>query len=87
MTRREFAERLAILADDYSYWGMSVGQVIATIHEVEDALASGATESYVEWLEDEIEECDGDDGDEDRQDHAAAAAELLAALKGGEVHE
>lgn len=80
MTRREFAERLMLLGDEYNWDTLSVGQVIAAIHDIEDALASGATESYIEWLEDEIEEYDG-------QDHADAAKELLAALKGGEVHD
>lgn len=58
----------------------SVGQVIAAIHDIEDALASGATESYVEWLEEEIEEYDG-------QDHADAAKELLTALKEGDIYD
>lgn len=84
MTRREFAERFLILGDDYSWDTLSVGQVIAIIHEIEDNLASGEIAGYVEWLEDEIEEYDGDDG---TQDHVDAAKALLAALKGGEVHE
>ena len=84
MTRREFAERLMMLRDEFEWDSFPVGEVIAAIHEVEDALASGETEGYVEWLEDEIEEYDGDEA---TQYHADAAKELLAALKEGDIYD
>lgn len=85
MTRREFAERFLTLADDLEWDSMPVGEVIAAIHEVEDGLASGETEGYVEWLEDEIEEYEGNDGMFRR--HVDEAKELLTALKEGDIHD
>lgn len=82
MTRREFAERLVMLADDFEMNCLPVGEVIQNIHDVEDALAKGDTQRYVEWLENEIEEYDGGSGWHDDE-----AEELLTALKEGDIHE
>ena len=84
MTRREFAERLVMLADDFEMNCLPVGEVIQNIHDVEDALAKGDTQGYVEWLEGEIEEYDGDEA---TQYHADVAKELLTALKERDIGE
>lgn len=87
MTRREFAERMVILADDLE-WAMNclpVGEVIQNLHEIENALADGETEGYIKWLEDEIEEYEGNDGMFRWQ--VDEAKELLTALKEGDFYE
>ena len=83
MTRREFAERYVMLADDFEMNCLPVGEAIQAIHDVEDGLESGKIEGYIDWLETEIEEYDGREA---TQDHADAAKELLNALK-GDIYE
>ena len=77
MTARELAERCAMLKDDYDMVGLPLGEWIQIIHETEDQINNGDIDAIKEWLESEINDCEGVDH---LQDHADEAKELLAAL-------